>query len=283
MLRSILGCNHEEKIQENTMESASEVELKSSTIRRLLLEQDDNWIEPFKVTIPKIIVRYWHDSANLPLDVEKCLKSWNTLEASGFKLLLFNDTSADFFIRNHLGKRHTKAFRACGHPAMRCDYFRMCFMVTEGGFYVDADDIYCGKGWETLYRDDTLKVQPLCYDIPTAEMVATDELWQRDALVDGRIFYLNNNPLVSPPGHPILRHALERATVLLAGDGPFDIQATTGPGNLTASLVEHVNSSKRRDFTFVRNWHEIGQTIWDLSYRQDDRNWRNGGLIDRVL
>jgi hypothetical protein len=36
---------------------------------------------------------------------------------------------------------------------MRCDYFRLCYIYRQGGFYVDADEIYQGGDYHSLYRD----------------------------------------------------------------------------------------------------------------------------------
>jgi hypothetical protein len=62
------------------------------------------------------------------------------------------------------------------------------------------------------------------------------------------------------------------------------VQAITGPGNLTASLVEHVvdrGSDKRTDFSFIRDWDRISTSRWPLSYRNDERNWRLWTRPDR--
>ena len=59
---------------------------------------------------------------------------------------------------------------------------------------------------------------------------------------------------------------------------PLDIQSTTGPGNLTASLVQHSIASsflgKVRDFLLVTKWDDLSISRWPLSYRDDERNWR---------
>jgi hypothetical protein len=74
--------------------------------------------------------------------------------------------------------------------------------------------------------------------------------------------------------------ALARSTRILVGQtGPrLDIQSTTGPGNLTASLVRHSVScrttGKDRDFLLLANWEAIATSRWPLSYRDDERNWR---------
>ncbi len=111
---------------------------------------------------------------------------------------------------------------------MRSDYFRMCYVLADGGFYVDADDVMTGGSWRTLYADDRLKLQPLCYDVPSDAMVPSLQIWRTDLPTESRIFYVNNNPLIAPAGHAVLCLALKRATTLLLGDDPrLEIQSTT--------------------------------------------------------
>jgi hypothetical protein len=159
----------------------------------------------------------------------------------------------------------------------------MCFVLADGGLYVDADDVLLGGGWKHVFRGDTLKVQPLCYDVTAGGMVSASELQRADLRTDGRIFYVNNNPIAAPAGHPVLRRALARATDRLLGDEPApEIQSTTGPGNFTAALAAHARESQVRnsppDVELLRNWEETAEPCWDLAYRDDARNWRNMGL-----
>ena len=165
---------------------------------------------------------------------------------------------------------------------MRSDYFRMCYILAEGGLYVDADDVLCGDGWKQLFLNGTLKVQPLCYDIPSGDMIAAGQIWQRDLPTADRIFYVNNNPIAAPRSHPLLQRALHRATdKLLGGEARPEIQSTTGPGNLTASLAAHARDllaiGAGLDFELIHDWSAIAETRWELSYRKDARNWRSMG------
>jgi hypothetical protein len=163
---------------------------------------------------------------------------------------------------------------------MRCDYFRLCFIAERGGFYVDADEFYQGGDVDFLFRDDRLKVQPLCYDASIDEMVDVEVFANGDADSPNWIFYINNNPLVAPRSHPVIQLALARATRLLLshGNGRADIQSTTGPGNLTASLVRHAIAlsltGRTPDFAILPKWPAISVSRWPLSYRNDERNWR---------
>lgn len=111
-------------------------------------------------------------------------------------------------------------------------------------------------------------------------MVPTNEIWRADLPTEKKVFYVNNNPIATPPRHPILQRALYRATrKLLSTDGQAEIQSTTGPGNLTASVAAHTREAALRGispgFEFIRRWDGIAETRWDLSYRDDSRNWRN--------
>ncbi|TWG98539.1 hypothetical protein L615_000300000310 [Nocardioides sp. J9] len=163
---------------------------------------------------------------------------------------------------------------------MRSDYLRMCFVLAEGGFYVDADDVLLDDGWRRVFRDNTLKLQPLCYDIPGATMVAATESGLLERPDPRRIFYINNNPIAAPPGHPVLRRALARATrMLLDRTRVCEIQSTTGPGNLTAALAAHAHddliAARRLSLDLLFDWESTALPNWNLGYRHDGRNWRN--------
>jgi hypothetical protein len=228
------------------------------------------------VCVPRTLVRFWHEQHNVPLDVRRCLDSWDALRDEGISFRMFGDASGAAYIAERYGQRELAAFGRCKHPAMRSDYFRMCFVLAEGGLYVDADDVLRGAGWQDVFRDGRLKLQPLCYDLTASGMLPSSELRRTDLPTEGRIFYVNNNPIAAPPGHPVLRRALTRATDRLLGDEPSpEIQATTGPGNLTAVLAAHARQSQTPDFELLLDWEETAESCWDLSYRCDERNWRN--------
>jgi hypothetical protein len=131
-----------------------------------------------------------------------------------------------------------------------------------------------------LFRDNKLKIQPLCYDTLSDTMLQADVFIKNRAYSRDWIFYVNNNPLVAPAFHAVIRFALARSTRILLRNkrGRLDIQSTTGPGNLTASLVRHSIASKlvgkARDFQLLTNWDAMSISRWPLSYRHDDRNWR---------
>ncbi len=231
------------------------------------------------VTPPKLIVQFWDDLDRLPQDVRECMQSWRELEQSGFMLQVFDDNSAREFIRINLGSRYEKAFDKCYHPSMKSDYFRYSYIFVKGGFYVDADDIYHGTAIAHLFEDDRLKLQPFCYDIATAQMVPPSVFTIPGANQLSWIFYFNTTPLIAPPNHPMVGRALLNATESLEheseGELP-EVQAATGPGNLTRSIFEMITdeSSLESSLLVVHDWENISTSKWPLSYRNDKRNWR---------
>src|SRR5260370_32653392 len=229
------------QVRNNPLHIAEDDRLRSWHIRELVQERVPIDTPSGDVKIPKLIIQFWHDLAALPPDVRECLYSWEPLTTHGFKRVLIDDNEARAFISRRCGRRNVAAFDRCRHPAMRCDYFRLCYIYRQGGFYVDADEVYQGGDCQSLYRDNTLKIQPLCYDTQTNTMVHADVFIGKKTSSPGWTVYVNNNPLVAPPFHPVVRMALARSTrILLSQAGErSDIQSTTGPGNLTASLVEH--------------------------------------------
>jgi mannosyltransferase OCH1-like enzyme len=230
--------------------------------------------------IPKTIVQFWHDLRQLPHDVAECVASWSCWKRNGFTHILFDEQAAKSFIADSLGGRYECAFNRCYHPAMQADYFRLCYLAVEGGFYVDADDVCVATDIGWLFDDGRLKIQPLCYDMASGTMVHPSVFLCTDAYQANWIFYFNNNPLIASRNHPIIERALDQATTLLelAGEDSLpEIQATTGPGNLSKSIFElgtASGASLESVLVVLRDWEYLAVSRWPLSHRNDARNWR---------
>jgi hypothetical protein len=255
-------------------------DLRSRCIWHLIRNFKSGISEDTTSVIPRTLIQFWDDAKTIPADVRKCIDSWQPLDEYGFERLLFDDESAKDFIMNNFHHRYLEAFEQCRHPAMRSDYFRLCYIYEKGGFYVDADDVYKGFDINSWFNNGKLKIQPLCYNISTGLMVNTADFIINCKYSPNLIYYVNNDPIIAPPNHPLVLMALERSTsILLAlGRNAKDIQSTTGPGNLTASLVRHVLESnyagKAQDFILIDNWDDVSVPQWPLEYRSDKRNWR---------
>jgi hypothetical protein len=231
--------------------------------------------------IPKTIIQFWDNPSEIPHDVRICIESWQQLSGAGFALARFDDASARDFVAGNMGARYVKALDGCYHPAMRSDYFRLCYIGLRGGCYVDADDIYSGQSLDVLFVDGQLKLQPLCYDVLADAMVPPAVFTRPGATSQSWIFYFNNNPMIAPAEHPIVLRALERSTAILnemrPGELP-EIQSTTGPGNLTASVVAQAlicsETGTPLPLMILSNWEQCARSVWPLDYRADARNWR---------
>lgn len=230
--------------------------------------------------IPKRIVQFWDNPAKLPADVKECMDSWKELEQSGFEFQIYDDISAREFIKTYLGLRFEKAYDKCYHPSMKSDYFRYSYIFIKGGFYIDADDVYHGNPIDHLFTDGRLKLQPFCYDISTNQMVSPAFFVNPGQDNKSWIFYFNTTPLISSPKHPIIERALLNATVFLEKESEKEVlpevQASTGPGNLTKSIFEMIadQSCPEQEMLVLHDWEKISTSKWPLSYRNDKRNWR---------
>lgn len=266
----------------NTGDPTEEDHRARSSFVRELVQRPRYSVVPssaFARKLPKRIVQFWDDLGRLPEDVRECMESWKKLERFGFELQVFDERSAREFIRIHLGSRYAKAFDKCYHPSMKSDYFRYSYIFVEGGFYVDADDVYHGTTIDHLFADGRLKLQPFCYDIATSQMVPPSAFLNPGANQLSWIFYFNTTPLIAVRNHPIIERALLNATTSLeqqSKNGLPEVQATTGPGNLTRSVFEVVaNESHPEEVLLVaRDWEKTSTSKWPLSYRSDKRNWR---------
>lgn len=227
---------------------------------------------------PKRIVQFWDDLDHLPEDVRECMESWKILEQSGFDIQVFDENTSREFIRLHLGPRYERAFDRCYHPSMKSDYFRYSYIFVKGGFYIDADDIYHETGIDHLFGDGRLKLQPFCYDIGTGQMVSPSIFLNLGEDNLNWIFYFNTTPMIAGPNHPIIERALLNATISLErelSDLP-EVQATTGPGNLTRSVFEIMREGHFTEemLLVLHDWETVSTSKWPLSYRNDKRNWR---------
>jgi hypothetical protein len=232
---------------------------------------------------PKTIIQFWDKMDGIPSDVQECMDSWKKLEDSGFHYQVFCQKSAQAYIAANLSKTHVMAFKNCYHPAMKSDYFRLCYIYCSGGMYVDSDEVYSGQCIDAYFEDSKLKLHPLCYDTESDKMVSI-EGFLRLPFKQSWIYYFNNNPLISGENNPIVKYALSRATNILTSldnENLPEIQSTAGPGNLTASVVASCATNQCVNaFNILTDWENNSRNIWSLSYRNDARNWR---LSNRLI
>ena len=270
------------KPSNNAIRVSENDKLRSNFVRNFVQNEEALSSLALKTTnnIPRIIVQFWDDE-NIPNDVQECIETWRQLKSRGIEHFLFNTGTARRFIAENLSADNVKAFDRCYHPAMKSDYFRLCFISCIGGFYVDVDDVYCGIDVDNLFTDQRIKLQPLCFDIDINEMVNPRAFITDGGFSESWIFYFNNNPIIAPPNSPIIEYALARSTRLILEGDEYnfpEIQSTAGPGNISASVVTYLSDCQpyiqKQCLSVLPDWEIYAQTIWGLSYRNDERNWR---------
>jgi len=136
------------------------------------------------------LIQYWR-SQRIPSDVYKLCQQTRARNDS-LRHQIFDHGAAAEMIRTRLGHREHAAFEACAVPAMQADYFRYCAVFALGGIYCDADSACTGSLKLLLEADGTLF------------------FFERKG--EPRVM-INHIFAFREPGHPLLRLAIDIATV----------------------------------------------------------------------
>ena len=212
------------------------------------------------------------------------MASWRAA-AAGY--VRFGDASAERFIAGRFDARHVAAYRRGHHPALRSDYFRLCYAWAEGGAYIDADEGYLGSGLPALLAGCRgLGLSPLVWARDEQRLAPRSEWRARADRVAAWNYYFANSPMIATSGHPAVAWALERATRLLLDapeDARLDLHGTAGPTAITdavfwTALQVGAGRAEAAPMTPV-DWSSVADTDHRLLYKQDGRNWRQGEAI----
>jgi len=157
--------------------------------------------------IPRRIVQFW-DKADLPEEIGTTTATWKR-QCAGFTHILFNDGSANEFIRQHCSVDTWRAFKAARQPTMRSDIFRLAYLYECGGIYADADDL-CRRDIAPLFEDG--------YSL---------------LLLQEYIGSIGNNFIAAAPKHPWLKRVLGGLVARVLERPNDNIWFTTGPGALS--------------------------------------------------
>ncbi|MFK7857130.1 MAG: glycosyltransferase family 32 protein [Granulosicoccus sp.] len=169
---------------------------------------------------------------------------------------LFDDQSAAEFIRVHFGSDTLKLYRNCAIPAMRADLFRYCFLVKEGGFYIDADYRAVGN------------IDPVVYSSWRAS------LYQREkGLANGMMYFRDAE---DPLAEKVLQSALYNIGTRMSNN----VWSVTGP-NVLRNIYANEANKTLFDNVHLMAEDEFAQyfkTVPSLDYKKDDSHW----LVARV-
>lgn len=93
---------------------------------------------PFHKGVPahRNVMLYWDDEDIVPKEIAGIVEEWRRI-CSGWNIKLFGMESARDFLRDNFGKDISQLFLTCALPAMRSDFFRVCWAFSRGGIYCD--------------------------------------------------------------------------------------------------------------------------------------------------
>lgn len=228
--------------------------------------------QEFPRNIPKHIAQFW-DSPEPPEDVQAAMKGIRN-DNPAFSYHLECDASARAFIHDHYGASITALYDVCLHPAMRSDFWRLCYLHVKGGVYIDADvtsrapltDITRGTHFRTL----------LPYSV-------------------GEPWCLDNDMLIQEAGNPLMQHIMEtmfqRVRHILETGYFENVWVSTGPGAMvvgTMSWIAHTLKNQKIPFHEISQFlmaagiafvahRQVEQTLDTCShfaYQSTNANWR---------
>ncbi|MCZ6666977.1 MAG: glycosyltransferase [Gammaproteobacteria bacterium] len=174
--------------------------------------------------IPRVIVQTFRTAA-VGRPIFSAVTRWQEMNPE-FDYYFFDDDAARGFVEEHFPAEVLQAFDALVPGAFRADLWRCCYLVKNGGVYVDIR-------MEPLLALRT--ILDLAASNPPSFVTARD---MPQVIGDGFIY---NAFIAAAPGHPFLVAALERALVSISnqdyGRNSLDI---TGPGCLGAAANDQL-------------------------------------------
>lgn len=230
-----------------------------------------------------VVMQFW-DSENIPEDVASFMKLWEDRHGARYKR--YNDRSARDFIDKYFEKDILDAYDKCWHPAMKSDYFRLCYLLVHGGCYIDADEapinilppldlsqgpLIAMRPFVRVLDNDNRHV-----DVPVQEFIVRGEI------PFGTEAYFNNAPIIASPRNPVIALALARATdiILTERSHSMSLHDITGPTNLSLSVLVHfLQTGVAHDLSsrvVSLDWLTFARvgTQGELEYKNDQRDWR---------
>lgn len=201
------------------------------------------------------VMQYWNKGTP-PAYLREIMQTWQKAFCQHYQL--FDQKAALKFLTRHLGKDWADALRNAASPAEESDYFRLCYLMIQGGIYADCDDWLVGDPYPLTRLGSNLVV----YQEPGGVM--------------------GNNVIAAPPGHPAIVWAAVAAKKSLEERHNDSTWSKTGPGLLTRAVAQHIR--RRRPGT---NLNLVVEPRWKLGtfvqfhtplpYKRSKSYWNSGG------
>ena len=196
-----------------------------------------------KSSIPRHVVQFWN-TPEPPEAVQAFMKSWSSNPDVGYTL--FDFRKADKYLHDSLGARWQRAFRLARNHAESADFFRLAYVMNEGGIWADADDVLFGS------------LEALLQDYPGA--VVYHESF------GGAV---GNNFFAAPPKHPAIRYAALMALEALEQRSAEKTWLKTGPGLFSRAIGQFVAQCPRESLAKHLTMLEYSTVAGEISMHND--------------
>lgn len=216
-------------------------------------------------TIPKKIMLFWHDQ-NLPDDVTESIEKIKNFN-SDYIVTLFNEETAQKYIQQNYDENLSTLFiKHCPHIIMKADLFRICYLLKEGGIYVDID-IDCYASLDSIFEYQQFS----CFFL----------------YAEGNPSCIENGFIACEPKSYVISFILTQITDHLTRKQNFtNIWEHTGPGAVTMAIMkllfqeiaQNGNSLHLKYYLLLGKNNLINRAyhIAPLEYKNtQEGNWRN--------
>lgn len=203
--------------------------------------------------IPRHIIQFW--DSDPPPDILELMQTWKT-QCTGFTHEIFNEHTAESFIRNEGQTDVLMAFKAATQPAMKADLFRLSYLYACGGIYADADD-KCRHSLEP-WLTNGLDLLLLQEDLGS----------------------IGNNFLAVAPKHPLILVALNTVTQNILQNQGGGAWWSSGPAIMTTTFcmthIDELSQARIPDGVHVIDYNHIAKRISmhvPRAYKRSDKHW----------
>lgn len=215
-----------------------------------------------------------------PAQIQTLLERTRALcSSASVEYVLFDEARARAHLVEHVDASIVEAFDVAVHPAMKCDVFRLAWLYTVGGHYVDADivlrpnlaQLFDLPGTCLVYQWDSQGISNLCN-------------W----LIGGCAGDPSLLRAMMATAQSVTRHCRQDPQAALK-----NILGVSGPGIFTRALASDLLQRRSIDRGEASSVHietvskahqliQLGPTYLKaaLNYKSDARHWRAAGAAD---
>ena len=200
------------------------------------------------------ILQFW-DTPEVPADVAKGIATWRSLP--GGRHLLFDEHRAREFLHETYGIECARIFDLCPHPAIKSDYFRLGWIASQGGMYVDADEAMLDGFSDIAGQFANRLVLRFYSNQATGHFI--------------------NGLISAPAGSPTIVAAFEEASRRITKNPDAHVLTLAGPGMLTDVVLSQFKRGVLEDAIVMTNGFVRRKVLvgLDASYKSDERSWHN--------